>query len=64
MPRGEPDRRRPVVDIRDFVGLAPNADAADIPPGSARAQDNAASNQRGRLRCRRGIRVVEFDQEA
>ena len=50
-----------VVDIRDFLGLALDADPHDRSPGVATDQVNCTSVDRGELQSRNGYRFVTFE---
>lgn len=56
-------QRIPVVEIRDFPGLASRYDPDDTPPGAAVEQLNLTSVKPGRLVSRDGYRPVTFEEE-
>lgn len=49
------------IQIREFVGLATNANPHQIPPGAAVEQSNCSSPRVGELACRQGLREATFD---
>jgi len=53
-----------VSQITQFVGLATNIDTLDMPAGGAQEQINVQGLRVGMLETRRGIREIEFDDEA
>ena len=55
------DPNKPVISIRDFVGLVPNGDPHDTPQGAAVHQVNLIPGPKGEMRVRLGARVVKFD---
>jgi hypothetical protein len=56
------DPNKPVISIRDFLGLVPNGDPHDAKPGEAVHQINMIPGPKGELRVRLGAKVVKFDQ--
>ena len=55
------DRPPAAVVIRQFPGMALDADPHDHPEGLAREQVNVESKERGSLKTRRGFRKVNFE---
>ncbi len=55
---------RKSVEIRDFPGLASDADPHDVAPGAAEEQVNVTSARQGTLRGRPGLKRVTFDEDA
>lgn len=51
------------LEIKDFSGMASNADPTDIPPGMSQVQINVSSIRRGQLEIRGGLRKVTFENE-
>lgn len=49
------------LSIRDFQGLALQADPNDLPEGAAYDQVNAQSSEIGKLKVRNGLRVITFE---
>ena len=57
------EQARGAVDIRNFEGMASNADPADIKPGISQVQVNVNGLKTGQLEVRRGLRPLQFDEE-
>lgn len=55
----QPEAAKTVV--RDFGGMASNADPADIEPGQSRRQVNVKAERPGELRIRMGYLRVKFE---
>lgn len=55
------EQARDGVRATDFPGLVNNADARDLPPGTAELQVNLLSRIMGELTVRRGVREVTFE---
>jgi hypothetical protein len=51
------------VEIRDFPGLASDADPHDVAPGAAEVQVNVTGERPGTLRGRPGLKRVVFDED-
>ena len=56
------DQPQKSVSIRQFPGLVTQADPHDTNPGAASVQINIRSDRPGELNVRRGMRLVEFDE--
>lgn len=50
-----------VLEVRDWPGLATNADAHDITPGASVEQVNCAAIRQGELEVRQGYVPVTFE---
>ena len=55
------DETSAVVKIREFVGLATNANPHRLPPGATVKQVNCHSPRVGEMAGREGMREVTFD---
>lgn len=51
------------VELRQFAGLILHTDRHDLPPGAAQKQINIRSDRPGELNVRRGMRLIQFDEE-